>query len=152
MILVKIGLLDNIEISGEVQMFIKRKFSWNSKISLDFMINDKTILKSSHFPLPLCRERIHYSNLEHEFSLTDNDKSLILGSNTIMIVQKMFYVITRHLFSIFLNGDKITDVYIKKRSTAGIEFEFELPNFDYSLKLYTVILIVINYSDIDGGE
>ena len=152
MIKIKLALYGNFEITGDIEMFVERKFSWNSKITLNFIQDSVSILKCSYYPWPFCRIRIQHLDLADEILLTHKDKSLIIGTDIITIEPVIWFAITKKIQHVFINGVKKSTVFITKNSTEGVELESDFSDLKYSLKRYAIILIILNCADIDGGE
>lgn len=150
---IDIETFGNINAQGDIEMQVKRAFSWNSKISLTFIWKGEVILKSYYYSmLPFSQPKIVYSDLEDSITLANRGQCLHIDTHKIHILPYKFYWVTNHLCSIFIDDDKISEVYIKRNSSRGIELSCELKNIPEQFRLYSMILIGINFSDLDGGQ
>lgn len=154
--IIEIKLYGNISIreNDREKIFVKRKFSWNSNIKLDFFRNDILFLKTSYFTLiPFSKLKIIFQDMEEKVSIEklDGEEFLIVDNNRLQILHNNFY--SDKLCTILNNGQQICEVVNhKKFSTEGWKLELNFDITNENVKFYSAIFVVLNYLDIDGGE
>jgi hypothetical protein len=145
---IDIELYGDIHVSGDLDLYVKRSFSLNSDINLDFFKDNKLILQTKFNKLkPYSRVNICFQDLHVPVSLAHKDKTWEWGGNWLSISHNWFYFISSKLCSISYNNKFLLNIN-RKNTTLSLKID----SLDDELLLNLVLFLIVHYSDIDGGE
>jgi len=137
-----------IDVSGEVDITVKRTRQFNFNTNLELFSEDKLLLKTSvNTLLPFSKPDIIHQELDDIISFSHDGKMFEWDTNQLKIKHNPLDIISNRFCSIYLNGEKLLDVNRKKLSLI-----FDTTNLSDKLKLYVTLFLIIYYSDIDSAD
>jgi hypothetical protein len=137
----------DVFVTGEVNLFAKRTFSFNGTVTVECYSGKVLLLKTIfNTLLPFSKVKIEYQDLEETVAFSLNDNALEWGSNQLEIKHNWFSFLSKKLCTVYLNGEQLLNVYRK-----GLTLSFsEKPGNE--IAFYLALFLVVHYSDLDGGD
>ena len=130
---------------------VKREISWTSKISLSFSTKNKPLLKTHYYTLlPFFKTKIDYQNLNHVIFFEKNTIH-IKGIGIVSFNQSYFTsIFNKNFGNLYFNGTKIAEITVKNKKKSKLIFEVNFNTNREELIFYSLILLAVENSDIDG--
>jgi len=139
--------LGDIQVTGDVQLKIKRSFSILGKIELEFYEDGNLILTAYEYQLnPFKSIIIEKQNLPKRIEIHNTIDSISYGDDLLTLNHNHFYIISSRLCTIYLNNQKLLSV---NKNFSGLKLKLDMETVDHNLKIIVVLLIILNYYKID---
>ncbi|MGQ3059835.1 hypothetical protein [Flavobacterium sp.] len=139
---------NDIHVSGDVELTVKRLRSFDTGIRLDAYMGSKLILQISVATLlPSSKIHILHQDLSDTVAFTYDDKVFEWENNSLKISHNWLDFISKRLCTVYFNNNKLLEVNRK-----GLLLTLYTSKMDDKLALYVTLFLIARYCELDGND